>query len=517
MTSKLVKQSLAAASIVTITVGLGGRIIGFVREATIASYYGTSATFDTFILAFTIPELVAFVLFASVPTAIIPWLSRKDHPVEPDTNGTFIRGAVLFAVIFSGVALLIWLLRDPLLTWLAPTLSPENRLLGNRLILVLSWYVMFRGMEAYFRGWLHYRKQFIVPAVSPVLLNLTILGAIIFLSGRFDIIALAYGFLGGSILLCLFNAVAALKLIGPEKSASQTSRKLGGLTIAIGSIAIIELISLAYPTVDRYLASRYLGEGQIAALRYASNLVMLAPGILVVTFSTASYPWLSELGQASCQNRLQTLYSESIRMICFAILPIAVCFVFFGEEIVRIAFQRGSFSWQSASLTSSAFRLYAAGLLFYSTYIYQMRFYYAGQRLLRLGTILLIMTSTKILGSLILIKIFEHDGLAMASAIAWTIGFIVMSVDLKKQVGMPGIISTLKPMVRLIPSIVVLVVVWYIAVAFWPVVEPVSFEFSLLRLALIASGGGLVYFGLAWLFGLNEPRKLLKKLTPGDQ
>ncbi|MCP4683807.1 MAG: hypothetical protein GY867_00005, partial [bacterium] len=422
MTSKLVRQSLVAASVVTIGANIVGRLLGYVREATIADFFGTTSVFDTFILAFTIPEIITFIVFAALPTAIVPATKAVAGDSTAAEKQLFLQGLGAFGAIFGLLALLTYLLRYEILGFLAPDLPPEQAAAGVQLMAVLAGFVFFRGVEAYFRGWLYKKKHFVAPALSPFLLNVVVLGAITLLHDSHGIYALAYGWLGGSAILFILNGFLVCALIRPWGSKGGLNVSIAPVMKLAGGVILLESLTLLHPVVDRFLAARYLGEGQIAALRYAIFLAMLAPGMLVVTFSIASFPWLADLSDPAKREELRKRYHDSMRLIIFAIGLVAAGMLFFARDIVQVAFMRGAFDQVSVDLTTSPFIIYTAGILLYSVYHFQTRLYYARRAVLRLGTVLVSVFIIKIILSALLVGPMEHDGLALATAIAWTIG-----------------------------------------------------------------------------------------------
>ncbi|UCC45426.1 MAG: oligosaccharide flippase family protein [Candidatus Zixiibacteriota bacterium] len=518
LASRLLKQSLVGASVVTISANLLGRFVGFAREATIAGYFGTSATFDTFVLAFTIPELLSFVIFAALPTAIIPWLANI-RGTESNEAATFRRGLLFFSVGFGLLSLAIFVFRGSLLSLLAPDQPESQRFLGERLFGILSWVVLFRGLEAYFRGWLHARKHFVVPAIAPIIMNLVVLASVLMLCGRLEIEALAIGWLAGSATLLLLNGYMSLRIITPAgpKTNSRSVIPLLGLA---ATVAAIELISFIYPAVDRYLATRFLGEGQIAALRYATFLCMLPTGIVVVAFSHASFPWISDLAESAEVDKLGQLYTRSVRAILFVMLFVAAGMVVFSQDIVKLAFERGIFDTASTELTAGPVRWYALGIALYSVYIYQMRIYYAHRALSQLGSILLAMLAVKVMTSLLLVSLMGHNGLALASTLAWVFGFAFMTFHLSRsanlKLGRPlGLFVS-----RTILPLALAVVAWLGLCRLWPEPESYTFLSRVGRLLCIGLPGLVLYVIIAHLSRLTEPadiwRTLRKRLTPDN-
>jgi len=498
--------------LVTIGTNVLGRVFGYAREATIAGYFGTSGAFDTFLLAFTVPEFMTFVIFAALPPALIP-LMRKNAANQPGEHfRLFWEGLVSFAFVFGMISVLIYLFRGNILWWLAPNLTEQQRAIGERLLMILSWFVFFRGVEAFFRSCLYNRKHFIVPATSPIIANLVILALIFWLYDELDIEALAYGWLLASVALFLYNGVFAFLLVKPSAFSRVHLASVKPLLRATATIAIIECIVLIYPVIDRYLAAKYLGEGQIAALRYATFLAHIPTGMFAAAFAMASFPWISDFSVPDEVEKLKKLYRQSVRLMIFMMRLVATGMVIFSTEIVRVAFQRGAFDMNSLHLTSSPFMFFALGIVFYSVYIFQMRFYYASTALLRLGVILLSMLLAKTILSLILVRFMEQDGLALATSITWLCGFVVMTVDLGRTLKLSGRDLLFPSVYKILLSVAGVTLFWVIMACVWPATEVESLLATFIRLALLAFAGAVIYFGLAFLLKLPEAKKMYESL-----
>ncbi len=510
MKSGLIRQSLVTASLVTIGTNVAGRLLGYLREATIAGYYGTSTDFDTFILAFTVPELFSFIIFAALPSALIPLMRQT---ASGPRSRQFWEGLVTFVAIFGFVSILIYLLRADILDLLAPALSDDQRMLGEKLLTILSGFVFFRGVEAYFRACLYDRKHFVIPSLSPIIANVVVLTLMIAYYGELHIEALAYGWLLAAATLLLMNGVMAVLILKPGWPGKIDLSLVKPLLKATTAVAAIESVALIYPVVDRFLAARYLGEGQIAALRYAAFLVHIPTGMFAAAFALASFPWISDLSAPGKTDQLQKLYGQSLRLIAFVMLPAAVGIVLFSREIVRVAFQRGVFDVTSANLTHSPLLFFALGVVFYATYLFQMRFYYASASLRRLGLILIGMLTVKIVLSLALVNSLEQDGLALATSITWLGGFLVMTLDLHYHLKLRAGTVLLPFVVRVVPALAGVGVYWIIMAHIWPGADTDSLWNVFLRLALLGFSGALLYFLLAALLRLPEPRQLLASIS----
>ncbi len=512
MTSKFVRQSLMAASLVTIGTSILSRFFGYAREAVIASYFGTSATLDLFILAFTIPELITFISYAALPTALIPSLRRANVSNRDQESVFFWSGLINMSLLFGGLALLVYLVRGSILNLLAPTLEHDAVTQGRHLMAILAGLIFFRGMESYFRSWLFEKKHFVVPATSTIVLNIVILTTLLGFHGRLEIEALAYGWLMAAIVLFAYNGFFAFLFVKPKIRGRAAPAPISILMKATISIAIVESIALIYPVVDRYLAARFLGEGQIAALRYATFLIHIPTGMFIVAFSQASFPWVSDLSVPDQIERLRKLYTESMRLIFFVMGLVAVGVIIYTNEVVTVAFQRGAFDATSQILTSGPLMYFALGIVFYSIYFFQMKFYYARGAVGRLVRILIGMLAIKIILSLLLVKPMEQNGLALATAFTWFCGAIFMTADLSRTIKVSLRELVFPSLPKVLFCLLVTALFWIGLGKVWIGPPSESLLQLLLRLAGIGVSGIVVYLAMAWILKLPELKQTLDRV-----
>ena len=518
MNSQLAKQSLVTASVITIGTSILSRVFGYAREAMIAGYFGTSSTLDIFIIAFTVPELITFIVFAALPMALMPSLRRHNLKQHDEESGVFWSGLVVFFVLFAALSTLLYVFRHGIIAWMAPTIAAEEHSLAVSLLSIVAPFVFFRGMEAYFRRWLFENKQFVVPEDSTIIVNIIILALILWLYDSYKIASLAYGWLAASAVLTVYNGYFAFKLIRPTSFTHLYPATMQYVLKVTISIAAIESIALIYPVVDRYLAVLYLGQGQIAALRYATFLIHIPTGMFVVAFTQASFPWISDFSAPDQRERLLRLYRDSIRMIIFVMGLIAVACIIFSTELVKVAFERGAFDTTSLNLTSSPFMYFALGVVFYSIYVFQIKFYYGGLTLFRLGAILSGMLVVKIVLSYILVGPMEQNGLALATAITWLAGCIIMTVDLGRILRFSADKLLGDSLFKVLIALALTAGFWVVLRIIWPIDTSTSLLRVFIRLTVYGLLGAGFYMLTAYLLRIRELHRMFdilkRRLSP---
>lgn len=90
------RSTILLTSIVVVAITLCGKLLGFVREAFVASCYGASYISDVYVLESGIVNAVCTILLCVVTTAFIPlYMSKENKKRQPTLP------AMLFMAFFS--------------------------------------------------------------------------------------------------------------------------------------------------------------------------------------------------------------------------------------------------------------------------------------------------------------------------------------------------------------------------------------------------------------------------------
>ena len=500
------KQSLVAATLVTVGGNIFGRLFGYLREAVTAGYFGTSAALDIFLIAFVIPEILTFIIFAALPTSVIQ-STASGEPDDKRNKALFWNGLFVLATILLGITAGLVLFRHQIIQLTAPELVGDSAVAAARLLGIAAAVVFFRGLEAYCRAWLFKQKHFVAPALAPIVLDLILIAWMMWGYESLKVEVLAYGWLTASAVLFLIHAGIVAAVVKPGVPWRQDGVSVKPLLRMTLAVAAVESASLVFPAIDRYLAIRYLGEGEIAALRYALFLAQVPPGMLVVTFAAAAFPWISDMA-TSQPERLSEFYRETLRLVVFVIAPLALALIVFAPEVVSIAFKRGAFGEQSVLLTSGPLLCYALGLIFYGVYFYQIRYYYARNLLSRLGLILGSTLLLKLVASAVLVRFLAANGLALATSLAWLTTSVIMTIDLARNHQLRLSSDIAGWLLRMIISAAGAGAVWLLVRKFWPLSPESGLTLQFVWLILTGLCGFVVYIGLSFMLKMPEPTRV---------
>ncbi len=343
------------------------RILGFVRDQIFGITFGSGLYTDAFLAAFKIPNFMRR-LFAegAFSQAFVPVFTeyketRSKEELEDlasHVSGTL--AAILLTVTLLGMV------GAPLLIMLfAPGFGDSQRFdLASGMLTITFPYLFFVSMVAYAGSILNSYGRFAVPAITPVILNLCLIAAALFLSPRMEIPieAMAWGVFFAGLAQLLFQ-LPHLKRLGllrrPRWGWKHTGvRKVFRLMlpgIFGSSVAQINLL------LDTIIAS-FLATGTLGWLYFADRLLEFPLGLFGIAIATVILPRLSKEHVLKSPDNFQKTLDWAIRLAIFIALPAMVGLMLLARPIISTLFEYGAFTAHDSDMSAIALTAYSIGL-----------------------------------------------------------------------------------------------------------------------------------------------------------
>lgn len=513
----------------TATVGgatILSRILGFLRDMVLARMFGASGATDAFFLAFRIPNLMRR-LFAegSFSLAFVPVLSeyresgdrRALKDLVDHVAGTLL--AVLLVITAVGM------LAAPLvLAVFAPGWFIEGReafRLSADMLRITFPYILLISLTAFAGGILNTFERFLVPALTPVFLNLSLIGAAILLSARFEVpvMSLAWGVLiAGFVQLGVqVPALARLGLLprprwGWRHPGVRRILKLMIPTLIGSSAAQVNIL------FDSVIAT-FLMAGSVSWLYYSDRLLEFPLGVFGIALATVILPSLSRKHASKSAEAFSATMDWALRLSLLITLPAAAGLVVLSGPILVTLFQYDAFQAEDVVMSSLSLKAYAIGLPAFIAVKVLAPGFYARQdpkTPVRIG--LIAMGSNMVMNILLVGGMlwagFEgpHAGLALASSASAFLNAGLLYRGLRRAgVYAPGP-GWLRLAIAVAASCAAMVAVlgtWTPSLEIWLVLRASLRVADLLTYVLL---GAAVYGLIAWISGLR-PRHFLRGST----
>lgn len=430
------------------------RVFGFFRDMVVAKYFGTGIVADAFSLALIFPNMMRQILGEDmVERAFMPPFKTIYDKGEQKRAWDFLSVVFnWFFVILLGFTALFYLL-IPLFFSLRDTFPGVfGFILSSKqfdfdltleLILVMLPFMLFIGLAAFIGSLLNFFDKNWIFAFAPVMLSVGVIVSIVLFEPAIGGYSIALGYVLGAFLQFLIQLIyAGRKSFRKETGAKyrfrfkDSSPEVGVIKRESGIITLNALCTKSGEVFTRFLATS-LFSGAISSLSYAQRLFQLPFAIISLSISRGINPTLNKMKSNEDRGSFNELLNKGIRLNLLLIIPVTVIIFSAAEEIVRLAFMRGAFNEKSLILTSQALMMYSLGILplslvsyytkvlsLFSKNRYALKISFAGAVLNIVFAYLFAYT----LG-------IGHEGIALASSLAFFINMILMRRYLKRELG----------------------------------------------------------------------------------
>ena len=511
------KRSAAVTVAVMTLITLGGKLLGLVRDRLLTVNYGSGMEANAFLTASRIPRVFVDTVFSSpIAACLIPVMGevmeKRGKKEALRFAGNFM---TVMALICAVVTVLGTVFAGPLTRFFADGFDSETALLCARLTRIMMPTVLFTGVAFSFVGVLQSFDEFNVPAAISLVSNAAVILYYVLFNRTFGIFGLAVAYLAAWALQALVQIPALLKkgfryypslsLVNPD------IKKVWKLLLPVMvSTWVLPLIQ----TVNSKFGSRLFDGAGVSAVEYAFNLYTIVVGLFVFQVTNYIFPRLSRESASGDQSALRVTLRSAMHTTLFVVIPLTAGLFVMARPLVAFIYGGGKFDDFSIEITSRALRWMSLGMVGYTVQYVVARAWFAGQAgAVPLAAGVLSIAANVGLCSLLTPR-FDVAGIAVASAVSFTVNAAVMAAPLKKRGA--GFLDRafLTDMAKLTLAAAVM------ALGTWGVLKALEGRAGKLLTLLLPTAAGIVLYALlAAAFKTDETVYLLKKLrkSPGGE
>lgn len=420
------------------------RILGLVRQMTMAAFIGTGALADSYNVAFTLPNFFRR-LFAenSMTAAFIPTFTGYNREGEEAETREFLSATLTVLVFLVGITVALGIALAPWIVRLFPTDHGETALLTQ----IMFPFLALVALAALFQGILNSIGVFTPTGISPILFNLCWI-AVPYILGNFlgnPARAMAVGVLIGGLAQAFCQLPAVLK----------AGYRFGFIDLrrAFRNPGMRKVFALIAPTIlgiaayqINILASTFLaagsGTGGVSSLQYSLRLQEFVLGVFVVSLGTVLLPDLSGSARDKDWAAFEGSLGRGLRAMLLVTVPVAVYSMLAGRDIVTLLYKRAEFGEASVRLTTQVFFWHMSGLAFIAMNRVMAPAFYARSDTKTPTWAGLISVPINVLLAFFLVGPLKAPGIALALSGASAVNTLIL-VAAHLRSGIPGAASTL--------------------------------------------------------------------------
>lgn len=499
---------------------LASRTLGLVRDIACASSFGSGLVWDAFGISFMLPNLFRR-LFGegALSAAFIPVFSEY---LEKDGEDEAWRAAsacflfiatVLLGLVIIGEGGLIFLSRFPL--------SPKYAL-AVRLLMVLWPYLFFICLVALLAALLQSLKNFLIPALAPIVLNLCWIAGVILIAPRMGGVSERQIFgVAGAILVAGFLQLAMQAVVLMRRGARLTLfhpfywQALKRVFLLMGPM-LAGLAALQVNVLSDWAIAFFLvkGEGAVSALYWGNRLMQFPLALLGIAMATAAFPTFSTLAARGDLWGLGREAKKALRFTFFLAFPAGIGLCVLAPPIIRLFFQWKNFDAVATDRAARVLIFYSLGIWAYSAVHILNRALYSLKDTRTPVRIAVGMMCANLALNLILVWPLKEAGLALATAITHSAQAVFLYLAFRSKVAIPEEKALWHSLGRALFAAAVMGIMTYFAATTFPVglaERPAGLILvgRIAALGLPLLGGFVTYFAVAYFLKAPELGELV--------
>jgi putative peptidoglycan lipid II flippase len=500
---------------------LASRVAGLVRDQLFAAAFGASAMTDAFYVAFRIPNLFRR-LFGegAFSQAFVPVLAASKQNQGLEATRALIDSIATVLVWVLLVTSLIGVLGAPLLVWAMASGLQKDPQAYTAAVFMTRWmfpYIFFISLVSMASGVLNTWRQFAVPAATPVLLNLCMIGATVWGTPWFTshsiepLYAQVVGVMLGGILQLAVQVPALLKL-GLFPKIGLTWAKLQAAwrdpaTRNVTTLMVPALLGVGVAQISVFIntqiASR-LASGSVTWISNADRLMEFPTAMLGVALGVVLMPQLASAKAASNAQDYSAMLDWGLRLVVLLAVPCSVALLTFAKPLVAVIFHYGAYTEFDVQQTTSALMGWGVGLVGVVAIKVLAPGFYANQDMKTPARIAIaVLVITQIL-NFALVPVFQHAALTLSIGLGALVNAVWLLVGLLKR-------GSYKPLpgwgifaLQVIAASALLAVYLMWAAGAFPWTRmPGEGVKRLWLMALVLLGSSAIYFVAIWAAGLK--------------
>ena len=500
-------KRIAGTALLMVFVTVFAKVLGLLRDMLLAESFGTSMPAVAYEAASRLPiTLFDFALGGVVTAAFIPIFNELLVKAgKKDAFAFANRYFNLMLCITIAISVCGMLCSAPLVSFLAPKIGPDAKVLAAALSRVMFPMIVFTGIAYCYVGILQSFEQYTLPAVMSLVSNLVMVLYFYTLCDRFGVWGLSAALVLGWFLQAAIQAPAAHKLGFRFKPTLQfrDPHIIRALKMAL-PILVCSWLQPVCNVINTRFASGFEGGSAITMVNYANRLYIIVVGIFSFVATNLLFPKLSRAEAGGDRAGAKKFAGASVKILLYLMLPLAAGIYILAEPLVRMIYMRGAFTAHDAAMTADALRLLALGIPFMSANEVMTKLFFAMQRVkapMIASFVSIVMNLATVTA---FVRLFGFDGIMLASSITIAICAILNYLLLSKG----GALFGKRDLADLLKSLLATAGMC-LCVSLLHAKLPIASD--ILRILMLGGVGVIIYGGILLLLAPTEIRTLLKR------
>jgi len=357
-------KAILLAGILSIAV----RLVGFIKESTIAYYFGVSENVDFYVLAFVFATFFVQPIGGAIATLLTQkYIEVLNFYSSEEARQLYLKCLTL-GILCICIILLIqsFLIKIPYVeSWLSNKFSETNL---NYIYFLLPL-GLFSLISVINNSILMAKEQFNTYSLLPIIIHFTTITFLIFSPTEYVfeylLIGTTFGFFMEFIIsqFCVKDVLIKLNISKIKKKSNEFYKILKSMPNMVISGTIMGSCLI----VDQVMALLG-GEGAVAMINFG-NKVPLGLISVITIWGSVLYPTFVKYATKKKYDSLRNSFLRFSTISFLILLPICICISFFSDILIKFLFERGEFLTKDTLVVANIQTLY---LLFVPLFVVSM-------------------------------------------------------------------------------------------------------------------------------------------------
>ena len=500
--------STARITLLITFIAVLSKILGFVRDAILVHFYGSSSVSDVFITTLSMPDILFELIANSIIIGFIPIATELlDSDNGAQEVNRFTSNVVnVFEILACAFSLIFIIFSEAIIHALAPGFMGENVDTAIFFLRIISLAMLFKTVSSVLGAYMQTNRSFVPVSLYGVIMDVVII-LFIFLSVKKGYILLPYGVLFGVFIQMVFAVICAVKagyryvftFNIRDKHLKEMLLMFLPAIAATGANQIIQLVNKGMATT--------VMEGGVTLISNANKMGYAAENIIVLSLAAVIYPLLSSYSANKDIKGFKRELVKGLNCTFILMIPLSISLIVFSHPIINLLFGHGKYI-DSVLYTSQLMKIYCVGIIGLSSYTIMVRALYA-QKMVKQSAVCAIISLLVNIGLCFLLAKAAKMGLmgiALATSLTYTISFIISLLMMCLKIGNIGWSKIVKVVLKITIACVPMLAFSYLTY------QLVSRFNSIIALVACAVVGFVTYFCSMYILKVEEITMILHQL-----
>ena len=442
---------------------LASRLLGMVREMVYSNFMGITWVASAFVMAFQVPNLFRRLLGEGALTAaFIPIFKQKE--VQDGEEEMWRAANAVISGLVAGAAAVTVLVVIGITIALSIGIANEETRLMLRLLRLMFPYMLLVCLAAVLIGMANARGHFFVPALGAVILNVIMIGSVLFLAPRMgprlqdQIFGLAIGVVVAGLAQAFFQLPSLsregyrYRWVSPwhDPTVRHVVRKMLPGSIGVAAFQVNVLLTQIF--------SFWFDPSIVSTFNYSVRLMELPQGMFGISLATYLLPTLAGLAAEKKYPEFRETLSQGLSYLAFGNLLAAAISASLAIPIVRLIFEHGKFGPDATARAALALMCLAPGLLMFSMNNILARAFYALSDIKTPMKISIFCLCVNLAFAFVFLRSLSgtpvkgEAGLAIANTLSACFNVVLLVYGLRRKLSRLGLTSCVRTLLVLVPN-----------------------------------------------------------------